>query len=153
MMRALGVLGTLFAMSACSTATTETQSPDASSSGDAESTPDAGRGAAFDATSDVSSMGTPIPDAARKTSDPGLGLDATDLDAPGPDPPPLACDADAASDAGLCPPPYSACADPSWLVYYDNGQCVSGQCTWDKRYVECSIVSCFEGACQAPPTQ
>jgi hypothetical protein len=159
MMRAMGVFGALFAMGACSTATTETRSPDASMSGadtaspsaDAESTPDAGKGAALEATGDASSMIIPVMDAARGTGDPGLSLDATDLDAPGPDPPPLACDA--GGDAGLCPPPHSECADPNWLVYYDNGQCVSGQCTWDKRYVECSVVSCFDGACQAPPTQ
>jgi hypothetical protein len=155
MMRAMGVFGALFAMVACSTATTETRSPDASMSGadaaspagEAESTPDA------DPTGDASSMFIPIPDAARGAGDLGLGLDATDLDAAGPDPSPLACDADAGSDAGLCPPPHSECADSEWLVYYDNGQCVSGQCTWEKRYVECSIVSCFGGACQAAPTQ
>jgi len=144
--RAAGALGALCATVACGGATIETRSLDASmagadaasQSGDVESTPDA----ALDTGGDGGSVGL------------DSGPDATDLDAAATDPPPLACDADAGGEARLCPPPPSVCADTSTLVYYDNGQCVSGQCTWDKRSVRCSLPNvCWIDGCQGLPSQ
>jgi hypothetical protein len=161
-------LGALLAMAACSAAATATppkdgsmQAPDAIAKyGDAESTTDArddpdtsdtGPAAVPDAAGDAD---TPVVDVADATDNTlGVGLDATDLDAAGPNPPPSACAEDAGNDAGLCPPPRSVCADQTWLVYYDNGQCVSGQCTWEKRYIRCSVaLACWFGACQGSIT-
>jgi hypothetical protein len=68
-----------------------------------------------------------------------------------PDPPPLACNADAPSDSGVCPLPASTCADSEWLVYYDDGQCTSGLCTWQKKELFCTY-RCFQGACGSRPT-
>ena len=56
--------------------------------------------------------------------------------------PVVPCDADAGAgagvDAALCVPPPSFCLESSslgrWLLYYDNGRCVSGQCVWDLRW-------------------
>jgi hypothetical protein len=81
---------------------------------------------------------------------PGVGLDATDLDAAGPDPSAAPCEG---SDAGSCGFPPSACADGRWLVYYDDGRCVSGQCVWEERYIDCSPLGCFYGACRVPVTR
>ena len=83
----------------------------------------------------------------------GVSLDATDLDAPAPDPVDASCDSDAADEGGLCPLPRSQCADGRWLVYFDNGACVSGQCSWEQRYVDCSTLGCFLGACRIPLTK
>jgi hypothetical protein len=69
---------------------------------------------------------------------------------PEPDPPPVACGAEAGDDAGPCPLPPSTCGDSQWLVYYDDGQCVAGQCVWQKRHRGCGGGGCFKGAC-APP--
>ncbi|MGO9838539.1 MAG: hypothetical protein ACLP1X_30525 [Polyangiaceae bacterium] len=65
----------------------------------------------------------------------------------GPNPSPLACDADASPATPLCPLPPSACADGEWLVYYDDGQCVAGACAWQKRYRFCGGSECIGGAC------
>jgi hypothetical protein len=63
-------------------------------------------------------------------------------------------------DAGDCPLPPSACADPScdgggacygfrWVVYYDNPACVNGQCVYTNRYFECSLdTTCTAGGCR-----
>ncbi len=69
--------------------------------------------------------------------------------APGPDPSPVACDADAGMDAALCPPPPSVCDDSRWLVYYDLGECVSGLCAWHKMYRACPNSFCARGACMS----
>jgi len=82
---------------------------------------------------------------------PGVDLDATNLDAPGPDPVPVACSADT-SEAGSCPLPRSVCADGRWLVFYDNPLCRADSCTWEKRYLDCGNIGCFVGRCQAPVT-
>jgi hypothetical protein len=89
-----------------------------------------------------------VPDA-----EPGVSFDATDLDAQAPDPVDASCDNDAADEGGLCPMPRSQCADGRWLVYFDNGACVSGQCSWEKRYVDCTILGCSRGACQSLGTK
>jgi hypothetical protein len=37
-----------------------------------------------------------------------------------------------------------------WLVYYDNGECVAGQCAWEAKYHYCGGVfgsGCAQGAC------
>lgn len=68
---------------------------------------------------------------------------------PGPDAPATACDEDAGVDAALCAPPPSVCAETEgsyWLVYYDNGQCMAGQCAWQKIRRYCSN-GCARGAC------
>jgi len=83
----------------------------------------------------------------------GVDLDATDLDGAGPDPVPASCDGDAGDAAGFCALPPSTCADSRWLVYYDDGQCVSGQCAWEKRYIDCASIGCFYGACRVPLTK
>jgi hypothetical protein len=69
----------------------------------------------------------------------------------GPDPPPVACDADAGVNAALCPPPPSVCEDSRWLVYYDLGECVSGLCVWQKMYRACAGF-CLHGACMSGVT-
>jgi hypothetical protein len=99
-----------------------------------------------DSAGDASSLGSLHPDAA-----PGVSLDATDLDAPGPEPGPIGCGVDAA-EAGFCPLPSSWCADRRWLTFYDNAQCISAVCTWEKRYVDCGSIGCFFGQCQPPLT-
>jgi len=83
----------------------------------------------------------------------GVDLDATDLDGAGPDPDPASCGGDAGGDAGFCGLPPSRCADSRWLVYYDDGQCILGQCAWEKRYVDCAAIGCFYGACRVPVTR
>jgi hypothetical protein len=73
---------------------------------------------------------------------------------PGPDPSPMACDVDAAADAAVCALPPSVCADGTddhWLVYYDNGQCVAGQCAWQKLRTYCAY-GCDSGGCLGRPT-
>jgi hypothetical protein len=99
-----------------------------------------------DSAGDVWSSGPPLQDAA-----PGVGFDATNLTTPGPDPGPVGCGADAA-EAGFCPLPYSVCADSRWLLFYDNAQCVSGSCAWEKRYLDCGSIGCFVGQCRPPFT-
>jgi hypothetical protein len=70
----------------------------------------------------------------------------------GPPPPQVACDGDGGVDAALCSPPPSACAaDSDWLIYYDNGQCVAGQCAWETRRVYCNY-GCDSGGCLSRPT-
>jgi hypothetical protein len=64
----------------------------------------------------------------------------------GPNPAPLACDADASAATGECPLPPSACADSRWLVYYDDGQCIAGSCSWKMKDSYCSL-GCSQGAC------
>jgi len=147
----------LLAMGACDQTPAGTRPADASMAivdapsplPDAPSTPDAAD-AALAAASDA--MPAAIPDVSAGGGDPGVGLDATDLDASGPAAPAVACDVDAGGDSGLCPPPSSVCADSTWLVFYDNGQCVAGQCTWEKRYIECVVGWCIRDGCQAPVT-
>jgi hypothetical protein len=67
----------------------------------------------------------------------------------GPDPAPVACDADAGVDAALCPPPPSVCENSRWLVYYDLGECVSGLCAWQKMYRACAGGICVGGGCMS----
>jgi hypothetical protein len=69
--------------------------------------------------------------------------------------PDLAC----GGDAGECPLPPSACADPScdgggicpgwqWVVYYDDPVCVSGKCVYTNWYFKCDALSmCSLGGC------
>jgi hypothetical protein len=70
---------------------------------------------------------------------------------PGPDAPATACDEDAGTDAAPCSPPPSVCADSQWLVYFDNGQCVTEQCAWQKVRQYCGN-GCTNGACSSRPT-
>jgi hypothetical protein len=65
----------------------------------------------------------------------------------GPDPLPVACDVDASAEGGVCPPPPSVCASSEWIIYYDDGQCVSGWCVWRKEHTSCGGMSCSGGAC------
>ncbi len=95
----------------------------------------------------------PTPPVVASDAEFGVSLDATDLDAQAPDPVDASCDSDAADEGGICPLPGSQCADARWLVYFDNGACVSGQCSWEKKYVDCSTIGCFSGACRFPPTR
>jgi hypothetical protein len=101
------------------------------------------------------SIGVPeaAPPVVTDAAPPGVDLDATDLDGAGPAPLPVACDVEAGESAAPCPLPRSQCASSSWLVYYDDGQCVSGQCVWDMRYIACNQLTCFGGACQTPVTR
>jgi hypothetical protein len=57
-----------------------------------------------------------------------------------------------------CPFPPSACADPScdggicpgeqWVIYYDSPSCVTGQCTYTKKYFQCQYSDvCTAGGC------
>jgi len=74
-----------------------------------------------------------------------------------PNPPPLACDVDASPATPVCPLPPSACASSAWLVYYDDGQCVAGACSWQKKDRYCGDLGCMHGACGSvgtvpPPT-
>jgi hypothetical protein len=164
-MRVSGVVGLLFVLGACNGPALQTLggADGASQVGDAPGAADPDSGAALDAppasspdadqpeaTLDASGDAWSPPVQARDAAA-GVSLDATTLDAAGPDPTARACNA-AADDGGLCPLPPSTCADRRWLVYYDNGQCVSGQCTWGKRYLDCGTIGCFFGACQYPPT-
>ena len=72
---------------------------------------------------------------------------------PAPAPPAIACDVDASADAASCPLPPSVCvrASPGFLLYYDNSECVSGQCVWQVRSHACPY-GCYAGACSGPPT-
>jgi len=66
------------------------------------------------------------------------------------DPPDIACGPDAGPDAGSCDrPPPSECASSSWLVYYVDGVCIDGRCSWTKRFLACG---CRHGACCPPST-
>jgi hypothetical protein len=165
-----GALALLALMASCdsgmSPQATNAPLPDVSAS-EAQAGPEAGaddgKGVADEASADATvgpsdaagardaTLGDTSADSARSDGAPGLGLDATDLDAPGPDPAPVPCGADAA-EAGFCPLPNSVCANSRWLVFYDNAQCVSGSCTWEKRYVDCGSIGCFVGRCQPPFT-
>jgi hypothetical protein len=63
-----------------------------------------------------------------------------------PPPPQVSCPASSGgSDA--CPPTRSQCVSSQWLVYYDQGVCVGGQCSWQERYASCSGSRCVSGAC------
>lgn len=75
-----------------------------------------------------------------------------------PPPPKVDCDEDATQDAALCAPPPSVCAvskspaaDRGWLVYYDNGVCMAGQCVWQARDLYCPN-GCFSGTCSSGST-
>ena len=72
-----------------------------------------------------------------------------------PAPPPTACDVDASPDSGVCPLPASVCADSFWLVYYDDGQCGAGLCSWQATDHFCSggcrLGGCISAASTAPP--
>lgn len=63
-----------------------------------------------------------------------------------PSPPQVSCDGSGGGDAGVCPPPRSVCVSGLWLLFYDQGECVSGQCSWQERYVVCAD-GCASGAC------
>jgi hypothetical protein len=58
------------------------------------------------------------------------------------------CDVDASPDSGVCPPPASTCVDEQWLAYYDDGQCLAGVCSWEKRVHYCPG-HCAAGGCRA----
>jgi hypothetical protein len=145
-------------MASCDAGTTQNGTsgllPDASAAETegVQSSPEAAAGAE-DASVDAPITWIPLPAAPPYSAGDarGVGLDATDLDAPGSDPPYASCGADAA-EAGVCPVPYSRCADHRWLVFYDNAQCVSGSCTWEKRYVDCGSIGCSGGWCHVPFT-
>jgi hypothetical protein len=74
-------------------------------------------------------------------------------------PPAIGCDMDAAFDAGSCPPPHSICMGTAGsgesyeteMVYYDDGECVGGQCFWQLGLVRCPG-GCYNGGCVAPTT-
>jgi hypothetical protein len=72
---------------------------------------------------------------------------------PLPAPPAVACDDDASADAATCAPPPPFCASAggrrSWLLYYDNGACGSGQCAWQLVSLACPF-DCRDGACVLP---
>src|SRR5260370_42705699 len=105
-MRLTEAAGALLAMAACNVTppqplTLEFPPPDADAglssdagSADVSFPPGPDADAPLDAARDVWSPPVPVRDA-----DLGVGLDATDLDAPGPDPPALACDADGGASA------------------------------------------------------
>jgi hypothetical protein len=46
-----------------------------------------------------------------------------------------------------CAPPPSTCLDNVTLVYFDEGECLSGSCDWHKRSLDC-LGSCVDGGCQ-----
>jgi hypothetical protein len=46
-----------------------------------------------------------------------------------------------------CAPPTSVCANTGWLVYYDNGRCVAGTCTWDTLFQSCNH-GCYTDGCR-----
>lgn len=71
---------------------------------------------------------------------------AVPLEAP-PAVPAVACDEDAGDAAAVCPPPHSVCGGPTFVLYYDNGACVAGQCTWEVRPTACPYTNCSAGAC------
>jgi hypothetical protein len=66
-------------------------------------------------------------------------------------PPQASCDADGGADSGDCPPPRSVCGAGGWLIYFDQGECVAGQCAWQKQYTHCQY-GCSNGACGGLPT-
>jgi hypothetical protein len=69
---------------------------------------------------------------------------------PAPVAPIVPCDPDAGIDAAICSPPPSVCATQllGWLLYYDYGQCVAGQCTWQLRSRLCpGPAACSAGGC------
>jgi hypothetical protein len=157
-MRSGGTLAALVLMASCDAGTTQNgtsgllRDASAAETEGVRSSPEAAAGAE-DPSVDAPVTWVPLseawPDSAGDAR--GVGLDATYLGAPGPEPPYTGCGADAA-EAGFCPVPHSLCADSPWLVFYDNAQCVSGSCTWDKRYVSCGTIGCFLGQCQIPFT-
>jgi hypothetical protein len=152
-MRTGGTLVALVLMASCDTGISQnaTSAPDVSAS-QTEGGPDAPEAAGGADAASMEATVTWIPlDEGPADSGPGVGFDATDLNAPGPDPAPVGCGADAA-EAGFCSMPYSACADHRWLVFYDNAQCVSGSCTWVKKYVDCGSIGCSGGWCHVPFT-
>ena len=54
-------------------------------------------------------------------------------------------------DAAFCDPPPSVCADDWWLVYFTDGRCVRGLCTFDRRALFCNG-GCRDGGCLPGPT-
>jgi hypothetical protein len=68
----------------------------------------------------------------------------------GPQPPQVSCSG-GDGGSGVCVPPPSVCASTVWLVYYDQGECDAGQCTWQERYARCAD-GCASGACRGPFT-
>jgi hypothetical protein len=75
-----------------------------------------------------------------------LGPNDSGSDADVPPDPERPCDADAAaSDADVCPLPPSVC-DAGALVYYADGTCVAGACSWVAQTVLCPY-GCVDGAC------
>jgi hypothetical protein len=59
--------------------------------------------------------------------------------------PAVPCDEDAGDAAAACPLPHSVCLGGR-VLYYDNGACVAGQCTWEERLLSCPS-TCYQGAC------
>ncbi len=91
----------------------------------------------------------------------GDGPSDSDMDAL-PVPAPVRCDPDASAadvDANVypCPLPPSVCVQgPSptaaaSLVYYSDGKCISGACTWVSHTIRCGV-ECVGGACIASVT-
>ncbi|MGO9837621.1 MAG: hypothetical protein ACLP1X_25815 [Polyangiaceae bacterium] len=74
-------------------------------------------------------------------------------------PPAIGCDMDAGLDAALCPPPHSVCTGArgsgesvtTEMLYYDDGECVGGQCFWQLGLVKCAD-GCGNGGCVFPST-
>ncbi len=147
-MREALALAALILAGACTDAARPMPLPlDASVSGGDELEPSLFVG---DANQEIVDVASPV---VVRDAELGVSLDATDLDAPGPDPLDATCDGGAGDEGGLCPLPRSQCADGRWLVYYDNGSCVSGQCVWEKRYIDCSTLGCQMGSCRAAVTR
>jgi hypothetical protein len=147
--RIVGAVACLFLLAACSgsprTAIVSEQSLDAASSAFVLGGPGmcAGPATADGGVADGGYDGPSAPDGSVWVTLYGCLVPAP----AGPDPPVAPCDDDASAEGGICPPPPSVCADPAWLVYYDNGQCVAGQCVWQKEHTTCHGVGCSAGSC------
>jgi hypothetical protein len=76
-----------------------------------------------------------------------VGTDST-VDAA---PPNVSCTA----DAGVCNDlPPSVCGDSKTLLYFSDGACVGGKCTWKQTAMTCGPQSsCFQGGCTPPTTK
>src|SRR5258706_9317951 len=76
--------------------------------------------------------------------------DASSEDArPLPNPPPIVTPPTiSCADAGMsCAMPPSVCADANWLAYFDDGECVDGQCRLITKYYFCDT-GCNGGSCK-----
>jgi hypothetical protein len=93
-------------------------------------TPDAAAPADTDASSDAA------PEGSTRVADGSTGL---------------AC----SEDAGGCDTlPASVCADNTTLLYFSDGTCKGGTCTWTANAMPCPLQSqCVQGGCTAPTTE